>query len=146
MTGGPGYRGDAESNRSTSPRTGCQWRLLPREFPPCGTVYYYFQAWQNSGVWVCLTSSALRAGPSSCRTGSAGASSVLGPNPKVDDAIRQSITEEEKRQIRKHLKIPFYSDFKFKFQGIGRPVDETTEKPTFEGENGKKFWVIPMSS
>jgi len=24
-------------------RTGCQWRLLPREFPPCGTVYHYFQ-------------------------------------------------------------------------------------------------------
>src|SRR5208283_1367302 len=35
-------------------RTGCQWRLLPREFPPCGTVYHYFQAWQNSGVWVHL--------------------------------------------------------------------------------------------
>ena len=35
-------------------RTGCQWRLLPREFPPCGTVYHYFQAWQNSGVWVDL--------------------------------------------------------------------------------------------
>src|SRR5271165_4488694 len=34
--------------------TGCQWRLLPREFPPCGTVYHYFQAWQNSGVWVHL--------------------------------------------------------------------------------------------
>jgi putative transposase len=32
-------------------RTGCQWRLLPREFPPCGTVYHYFRAWQNSGVW-----------------------------------------------------------------------------------------------
>ena len=31
-------------------RTGCQWRLLPREFPPCGTVCHYFQAWQNSGV------------------------------------------------------------------------------------------------
>jgi hypothetical protein len=31
-------------------RTGCQWRLLAREFPPCGTVYHYFQAWQNSGV------------------------------------------------------------------------------------------------
>ena len=30
-------------------RTGCQWRLLPREFPPCGTGYHYFQAWQNSG-------------------------------------------------------------------------------------------------
>jgi transposase len=24
-------------------RTGCQWRLLPREFPPCGTVYHYFK-------------------------------------------------------------------------------------------------------
>src|ERR1700737_611157 len=28
--------------------------LLPREFPPCGTVYHYFQAWQNSGAWVHL--------------------------------------------------------------------------------------------
>ena len=35
-------------------RTGCQWRLLPREFPPCGTVYHYFQVWQNSGVSVHL--------------------------------------------------------------------------------------------
>jgi transposase len=35
-------------------RTACQWRLLPREFPPCGTVYHCFQAWQNSGVWIHL--------------------------------------------------------------------------------------------
>src|ERR1700739_1702786 len=35
-------------------RTGCQWRLLLCEYPPCGTVYHYFQAWQNSGVWVHL--------------------------------------------------------------------------------------------
>ena len=60
--------------------------------------------------------------------------------------LGNSITEEEKRQIRKRLKSPFNSDSKFKFQGIGRPVDETKEKPTFEGENGKKFWVIPMPS
>jgi putative transposase len=32
-------------------RTGCQWRLLPREFPPCGTVYHYFQAWRDSVRW-----------------------------------------------------------------------------------------------
>src|SRR5258707_15398933 len=25
-------------------RTGCQWRLLPREFPGWSTVYHYFQA------------------------------------------------------------------------------------------------------
>jgi putative transposase len=53
-------------------RTGCQWRLLPREFPPWGTVYHYFQAWQNAGVWVHLTPRALRAGPSRC--GSSGLS------------------------------------------------------------------------
>src|SRR6202140_4041696 len=35
-------------------RTGCQWPMLPREFPPCGPVYHYFQAWQSSGVWVHL--------------------------------------------------------------------------------------------
>jgi putative transposase len=33
-------------------RTGCQWRLLPREFPRPGTVYHYFRAWQEAGVLV----------------------------------------------------------------------------------------------
>src|SRR5438067_11775909 len=31
-------------------RTGCQWRLLPREFPRPGTVYHYFGAWKAAGV------------------------------------------------------------------------------------------------
>jgi putative transposase len=35
-------------------RTGCQWRLLPREFPGWSTVYHYFQAWKNAGVWTCI--------------------------------------------------------------------------------------------
>ena len=35
-------------------RTGCQWRLLPREFPGWSTVYHYFQAWKNTGVWTCI--------------------------------------------------------------------------------------------
>ena len=34
-------------------RTGCQWRLLPRDFPAWGTVYHYFRRWKNSGVWTC---------------------------------------------------------------------------------------------
>ena len=32
-------------------RSGCRWRLLPRQFPAWGTVYYYFRAWKNAGVW-----------------------------------------------------------------------------------------------
>ncbi len=35
-------------------RTGCQWRLLPREFPGWSTVYHYFQAWKDAGVWTCI--------------------------------------------------------------------------------------------
>jgi putative transposase len=26
-------------------RTGCQWRLLPRDFPSWGTGRYYFDTW-----------------------------------------------------------------------------------------------------
>jgi putative transposase len=35
-------------------RTGCQWRLLPREYPVWGTVYHYFRTWKNEGVWARL--------------------------------------------------------------------------------------------
>ncbi len=32
-------------------RTGCQWRLLPHDFPPKSTVYYYFKQWREDGTW-----------------------------------------------------------------------------------------------
>ena len=32
-------------------RSGCQWRLLPREFPPWKTVYHYFRLWRLNGTW-----------------------------------------------------------------------------------------------
>ena len=41
-------------------RTGCQWRLLPREFPGWSTVYHYFRAWKNAGVWTCIQRSIYR--------------------------------------------------------------------------------------
>ncbi len=31
-------------------RTGCQWRLLPNDFPPYKTVQYYFYRWIKTGV------------------------------------------------------------------------------------------------
>jgi putative transposase len=31
-------------------RTGCQWTMLPREFPPRSTVSYYFHLWQRDGT------------------------------------------------------------------------------------------------
>jgi len=32
-------------------KTGCQWRYLPKDFAPWGTVYHYFRLWKNSGLW-----------------------------------------------------------------------------------------------
>jgi transposase len=31
-------------------RTGCQWDLLPHDFPPPSTVYDYFAAWRDDGT------------------------------------------------------------------------------------------------
>jgi transposase len=32
-------------------RTGCQWEMLPHDFPPKSTVYEYFAAWRDDGTW-----------------------------------------------------------------------------------------------
>ena len=32
-------------------KTGCQWDMLPRDFPPSSTVYSYYRKWQKLGVW-----------------------------------------------------------------------------------------------
>ena len=32
-------------------RSGCAWRLLPRDFPPWKTVYHYFRKWRIDGMW-----------------------------------------------------------------------------------------------
>src|SRR5450759_470106 len=32
-------------------RTGCQWRMLPKDLPPWQTVYGYFRRWTLQGLW-----------------------------------------------------------------------------------------------
>jgi putative transposase len=32
-------------------KSGCPWRLLPREFPPWETVYHWFRRWRIDGTW-----------------------------------------------------------------------------------------------
>ena len=32
-------------------QSGCQWDMLPREFPPWQTVYRYFRGWNEDGTW-----------------------------------------------------------------------------------------------
>jgi putative transposase len=32
-------------------RTGCSWRQLPHDFPPWGTVHYYYWSFRQQGIW-----------------------------------------------------------------------------------------------
>src|SRR5215472_16027679 len=32
-------------------RTGCQWRLLPHDFPPWSTVHTWYRRWRRDGTW-----------------------------------------------------------------------------------------------
>ena len=32
-------------------RSGCAWRMMPHDFPPWGTVHYYYRRWRLCGVW-----------------------------------------------------------------------------------------------
>lgn len=33
-------------------KSGCQWRMLPKDFGPWESVYYYFAKWREDGTWV----------------------------------------------------------------------------------------------
>jgi putative transposase len=35
-------------------KSGCQWRMLPKDYPPWQTVYYYFGRWRDNGTWAHL--------------------------------------------------------------------------------------------
>jgi putative transposase len=62
-------------------KSGCPWRLLPREFPPWRSVYHWFRVWRIDGTFERLNAAlreALRA--------------RLGRNPKPSAAIVDSQT------------------------------------------------------
>ena len=33
-------------------QSGCQWDMLPKDFPPWQTVYRYFRNWRTDGTWM----------------------------------------------------------------------------------------------
>jgi putative transposase len=40
--------------------TGCQWRALPKHFPPRSTVQGYFYQWRDDGTWHCINRALVR--------------------------------------------------------------------------------------
>jgi len=41
-------------------RTGCQWRMLPKELPPWQTVYGYYWRWNQLGLWERINATLVR--------------------------------------------------------------------------------------
>jgi putative transposase len=41
-------------------RTGCQWRMLPVNFPPWRTVYGYYWRWKSFGLWAQINHALVR--------------------------------------------------------------------------------------
>src|SRR3954470_9943226 len=41
-------------------RSGCEWRMLPHDFPDWHIVRHYFDAWQNDGTWLAIHDSLRR--------------------------------------------------------------------------------------
>lgn len=39
---------------------GCQWRAMPKDFPPCSTIQYYFYKWRGSGLWRTINDALVR--------------------------------------------------------------------------------------
>lgn len=41
--------------------TGCQWRMLPKDFPPHSTVQAYFYEWRDAGLWCTISNTLVMA-------------------------------------------------------------------------------------
>ncbi len=68
-------------------RAGCQWRMLPREYPNWKTVYWYFTRWQDDGTWEHITDALRRR-----------VRRQVGRNPEPSAGIRdsQSVTTTQR--------------------------------------------------
>jgi transposase len=67
--------------------TGCQWRLLPKEFPPFSTVQRFFYRWRNAGLWQTINHSlVMRAREASGREASPSAGIIDSQSVKTTEA------------------------------------------------------------
>ena len=67
--------------------TGCQWRLLPKEFPPFSTVQRFFYRWRDAGLWQTINHSlVMRAREASGREASPSAGIIDSQSVKTTEA------------------------------------------------------------
>ena len=41
-------------------KSGCQWRMLPKEYPPYSLCFYYYRKWTKDGTWKKLNTRLVR--------------------------------------------------------------------------------------
>src|SRR3954454_5187696 len=63
-------------------RTGCQWRMLPRDFPPWSTVHTWYRRWRKDGTWERVNEALRRQGRSRA---------ARAPSPRSPPADSQSV-------------------------------------------------------
>jgi transposase len=67
--------------------TGCQWRLLPKEFPPFSTVQRFFYRWRDAGLWQTINHSlVMRAREAAGREASPSAGVIDSQSVKTTEA------------------------------------------------------------
>src|SRR5258708_1732185 len=66
--------------------TGCQWRALPKDYPPRSTVQYYFYLWRDQRIWRRINLALVR-----CARAALGRSAV--PSAGVIDSQSAKTTE-----------------------------------------------------
>ena len=70
------------------------WRMLPRQFAPWQTVYYYYDKWKKDGTWQRV----LERLPDDIRQ-KAMASAYASPYPNIDVHVIKTHVQPEKAQI-----------------------------------------------
>src|SRR4051812_16541999 len=64
-------------------RSGCQWDMLPHDFPPKSTVFDYFKQWRDDGTWQTILDAPRQKGRQDPGRGaSPGARGVASPTAK----------------------------------------------------------------
>ena len=78
-------------------QTGCQWRMLPKEFAPFTTVQGYFYQWRDEGWWATINHAVLMRARSG---GSRGEPDRRRPRPSPGQALTANRSRRPRRAAR----------------------------------------------